>query len=153
MHSAETVLQGSSEKEDAPSLLLPIVEDRACHDSAEQTRAACQHLICWRLGNYYNTVAVQKYHWTPGDVKWRSSLRFCCVWKPKLYQSKNCKDCLSHINSAPWPNGLAQHQPPLNSGITYIQNKAELAHFLCDQKQCRDELFLLFVLTAGRGGC
>lgn len=79
---------------------LPIWGDRACHNSAEQTRAACQHLICWRLRNYsILTIPCQsrKYLWTPGDVKFRSSLRFHSVWKPKLYQGKKRTDDLRGI--------------------------------------------------------
>lgn len=79
---------------------LPILGDRACHNSAQQTRAACQCLICWRLRNYsILTIPCQsrKYLWTLGDVKFRSSLRFHGVWKPKLYQGKKRTDDLRGI--------------------------------------------------------
>lgn len=156
MHSAETVLQGRFGKEEcsisAPSQFGRQSVSQQCW-ADESCLPAFNLLKIRKLFHSYNAVADQKYLWTLGDVKWRSSLRFCHVWKPGLYQSKNCMDGLSHINSIPWPNGLAQHPPPLNSGIAISRTRLNLLIFSVIQKQCRDELFLLFVLTAGRGGC
>lgn len=44
--------KAGTERKSTSFPFLPILGDRACHNSAEQTRAACQHLICWRLRNY-----------------------------------------------------------------------------------------------------
>lgn len=41
-----TVVKAGMERKELFIPIHPSLGDRACHNSAEQTRAACQHLIC-----------------------------------------------------------------------------------------------------------
>lgn len=95
-----TIVKGRYGKNGLFTPIHPSLGDRACHNSAEQTRASCQHLICWRLGNY--SIPTIPCHsrstfelW--GDVKFRSCLRFHAVWKARLYQGENCTDDLRGV--------------------------------------------------------